>query len=255
MLDDGFEVFPATGNSSSNLNPFSGYIYIFNKGRANAIEYGKTIVDNHILKGNPVEVELYGFNAEVSGNNVLLTWSTLTEMNNYGFEIERKSISQNEENFSPVGFLAGVGTSIIPVVYSFEDRGLGEGTYKYRLKQIAIDEESTDSESIELNIEEVLGISSRNNEYKYKLMQNYPNPFNPETTIEYILPAGGQGYLLVQLKVYDILGQEVTTLVNAEQQPGTHKVTFNASDLTAGVYFYRLSSGGFLETKMMILLN
>ncbi len=86
---------------------------------------------------------------------------------------------------------------------------------------------------------------------KYELQQNYPNPFNPSTTISYSLPHSG----LVQLKVYDLLGREVADLVNEEQAMGNYKVEFNASNLTSGVYLYRLQSSGFTETKKLVLLR
>ena len=85
----------------------------------------------------------------------------------------------------------------------------------------------------------------------FVLSQNYPNPFNPSTTISYSLPQSG----FVQLKVYDMLGREVTTLVNKEQTSGNYKIEFNASNLTSGVYFYRLQSGSFAETKKLIFLR
>ena len=97
---------------------------------------------------------------------------------------------------------------------------------------------------------------------EYSLSQNYPNPFNPSTTIKYQIPTHsgqvvGSGFSLrnVTLKVYDILGREVTTLVNQQQKPGSYEVLFNASNLTSGVYFYRLQSGSFNESRKMILLR
>jgi hypothetical protein len=85
----------------------------------------------------------------------------------------------------------------------------------------------------------------------YKLSQNYPNPFNPSTTIQYNLPVSGK----VVLKIFDVVGREVTTLVNEEQQSGVYKVTFDASKIASGIYFYRLQSGSFISTKKMILLK
>ncbi len=85
----------------------------------------------------------------------------------------------------------------------------------------------------------------------FDLSQNYPNPFNPSTTISYKLSAVGY----VTLKVYDVLGREVETLVNRKQNPGSHTVTFDASKLPSGVYFYRLIAGSFVETKKMVLIK
>ena len=86
---------------------------------------------------------------------------------------------------------------------------------------------------------------------EFILEQNYPNPFNPTTTIEYSIPMAG----LVTIKIFDILGREVTTLVNEEKQRGNHLVKFNASNLSSGIYFYRLQAGNFMSEKKLILLK
>ena len=91
---------------------------------------------------------------------------------------------------------------------------------------------------------------------KYSLSQNYPNPFNPSTVISYTLPSSVKGEMSnVKLVVYDVLGREVATLVNKEQQAGRYEVQFDASNLTSGIYFYKLQSGGFLKTMKMLLLR
>jgi len=94
---------------------------------------------------------------------------------------------------------------------------------------------------------------------KYELYQNFPNPFNPSTTIEYSIPAVGDEYIRptnnVTLKIYDILGEEITTLVNKKQTPGNYEVKFNAGNLSSGIYFYRLKAGNFSKTNKMILLK
>jgi hypothetical protein len=86
---------------------------------------------------------------------------------------------------------------------------------------------------------------------QFSLNQNYPNPFNPSTVISYQLPV----YSNVTLKVYDVLGNEVATLVNEEKPAGSYEVNFTTSSLTSGVYFYQLKSGSYLETKKMILIK
>lgn len=86
---------------------------------------------------------------------------------------------------------------------------------------------------------------------KFNLSQNYPNPFNPSTTINYTIPERGQ----VELKVYDVLGREIATLVKKEQQAGSYEVRFDASKLTSGIYFYKLQSAGFVESRKMVLLK
>ncbi|KAA0244619.1 MAG: T9SS C-terminal target domain-containing protein, partial [Chlorobiota bacterium] len=85
----------------------------------------------------------------------------------------------------------------------------------------------------------------------YELSQNYPNPFNPTTTISYSIKTSGE----VSLKVYDMLGTEVASLVNENQEAGNYSVTFNASNLPSGIYVYALTSGNFVDTKKLILLK
>lgn len=99
----------------------------------------------------------------------------------------------------------------------------------------------------------VTGISPSSNETpkEYKLLQNYPNPFNPSTTISYQIPSQGR----VTLKVYDLLGREVATLVNEELKPGSYGTTWDAAGFASGVYFYRLQSGEFVDIKRLILLR
>ena len=97
---------------------------------------------------------------------------------------------------------------------------------------------------------------AKQNPQKFILSQNYPNPFNPSTTIKYSIPnVETHGHASVQLKVYDVLGREVATLVNEQQSPGNYEVQFDASDLTSGIYFYQLRSGSFIESRKMILLR
>ncbi len=94
---------------------------------------------------------------------------------------------------------------------------------------------------------------------KYSLNQNYPNPFNPNTIIKYTIPtvvdANFASTTSVELKVYDVLGKEVATLVNENKKPGFYEVTFNAPNLNSGVYYYRLTAGEFSSTKKMVLLK
>ncbi|HPN38763.1 MAG TPA: T9SS type A sorting domain-containing protein [Melioribacteraceae bacterium] len=89
------------------------------------------------------------------------------------------------------------------------------------------------------------------NNFHYSLFQNYPNPFNPSTTISFILPTSG----FVSLKVFDSLGKEVTTLINEEKQAGSHSINFDAKNLSSGIYYYKLTTGNFIETKKMVLVR
>jgi hypothetical protein len=195
--------------------------------------YGKIKVDT-LFKVLPVE--LISFTAKLNNKNVLLDWKTATEVNNYGFEIERK-----KDSWVKIGFIEGAGTTNAPKQYSFSDQDILSRKYFYRLKQIDRDGKFEYSMEIEVNT-----VNTPNN---FLLSQNYPNPFNPNTIISYQIPNNG----IVTLKVFDVLGKEVVMLVNESKQAGKYEVNFNASSLSSGVYFYRLQAGSLTEIKKMIL--
>ncbi len=210
------------------------------------LEYdGITSFSEFVLASDnePLPVELISFTANVNDNNVILNWQTATEVNNYGFEIQR---STEKTTWSKIGFVEGNGTSNSPKEYSFTDRVSQSGKYSYRLKQIDIDGSYKYSNVVEVNV---------GSPEKFELGQNYPNPFNPATTIEYSIPNVGEPVQNVQLIIYDVLGREVATLVNGKQEVGHYKVKFDASKLNSGVYFYTLRAGEFVSTKKMILMK
>ncbi len=203
----------------------------------------------------PVPVELNSFVANINGDKVTLTWRTATEVNNYGFEIQRQAVSNENSEWEAIGFVEGAGNSNSPKSYSFTDNVSASGKYSYRLKQIDLDGTFEYSDVVEVNI---------GTPVKFELSQNYPNPFNPTTTISYSIPsviarspamAGTQSIVNVALTVYNALGQKVATLVNKEQAPGNYTVQFDATDLASGVYFYTLHAGKFVATKKMILMK
>jgi hypothetical protein len=186
-----------------------------------------------------VPVELTSFTATSIQNDVTLKWSTATETNNQGFQIERKSDSGS---FEQVGYVAGFGTTTEPKAYSFIDTELNEGNYTYRLKQIDFNGSYEYSE--EVNVDITLPL-------EYALEQNYPNPFNPSTTIKYSIAEDG----FVKLAVYNLLGEEVATIVNNVQKAGRYEVNFNASGLASGVYVYRIEASNFTSVKKLMLLK
>ncbi len=192
----------------------------------------------------PVPVELTSFTANVSGNKIMLEWATATEVNNYGFEIEKQTGSKQSVlgNWEMIGFIEGHGNSNSPKQYSFTDKNLiGGSLFKYRLKQI--DNDGTYEYSDEIEVEIV--------PTEFALYQNYPNPFNPNTQIRYQLPQESK----VIIKIYDILGSEVITLLNEKKEPGIYEVVFNRIKLSSGIYFYRLQAGTYVETKKMMLMK
>ena len=168
-----------------------------------------------------------------------LNWQTETEVNNYGFEVERNSSGNEWEN---IGFVEGQGNSSSPISYSFTDRNAAGGNkLRYRLKQVDFDGEYEYSNEIEVEIVPK----------KFTLYQNYPNPFNPSTKIRYQLPKETK----VTIKIYDILGVEVISLVDEKKESGYYEVELNGIDLSSGTYFYRIIAGDFVEVKKMVLMK
>lgn len=188
-------------------------------------------------------VELTSFSVNFSGDNVVLHWSTKTEVNNYGFEIERGSyLNSHISDWEKVGFVQGHGNSNSPKEYFFTDSPNGGTKFQYRLKQI--DSDGKYAYSGVVNIE--IRVTD-----KYILNQNYPNPFNPSTVVTYSVPAASK----VILTVYNALGQLITTLVNENQEVGNYSVNFNAAGLSSGIYFYKMQSDNFVKINKMLLLK
>jgi hypothetical protein len=196
---------------------------------------------NGIIYEGPLPVELISFSAAVIGSNVKLSWNTATEINNYGFEILRQAQDDND-NWEKIGFINGNGNSNSPKSYSFVDDNVTAGKYSYRLKQIDNDGQFEYSKTIEVD----LGAPK-----KFELSQNYPNPFNPTTTINFNLPEARN----VRLTLYNLLGQEIKTLVNEFKESGVQTIIFNGSELNSGMYIYKIESGSFTQTKKMTLVK
>jgi len=175
----------------------------------------------------PLPIELTSFTIFARKNSVELNWQTATEVNNYGFEIERKysgpaDISNN--SWEKIGFVQGNGNSNSPKYYSFIDKNLLSGYYSYRLKQIDYDGSYTYSDVLKVKVD-----------YKPQILdvKNYPNPFNPITKIYYEIPEDG----FVTLKIYNALGKEIKTLINENKIAGSYEIEFDASGLPTGIYF------------------
>ena len=194
------------------------------------------------LLSGVVPVELSSFTATVNGTNISLNWTTVTETNNRGFEVQRRS---SDNDFVTVGFVNGKGTTTQIQNYSFTESNLPLGNYAYRLKQIDFDGTFEFSNVIEVSV-----VAPR----EFSLEQNFPNPFNPSTMISFSLKTDAD----VSLKVFNLLGQEIATLFNGRLTAGIQQISFNAENLTSGVYFYRIDAKGidgtnFSSTKKMIL--
>jgi len=194
--------------------------------------------------GGIVPVELLSFTAGLNSGIVTLNWVTATETNNKGFEVEQLQNYKitGLQDWETIGFVPGYGTTTETHSYSFEDNNLKQGNYQYRLKQIDFDGSFKYSDIVKVEISAPV---------EFSLEQNFPNPFNPSTSIQYAISSKQ----FVSLKIYDLLGNEITTLVNEEKPIGNYEVEFNATGLPSGIYFYKLQAGDFIQTKKMILMK
>ncbi len=188
-------------------------------------------------------VELSSFNSQVTDNNVTLRWFTGFETNNAFFDIERYMVTEN--TWKNIGRVTGSGTTTSPKEYTYSDRGLQPGVYRYRLKQIDF---NGNFEYHDLSVSVIIS-----NPVTFALEQNYPNPFNPSTKINYRIPESS----VVSLKIYDIRGRMVSTLFdNVRMAAGNYSVSFEGKDLSAGTYIYRLEvNGTVVGIKKMMLIK
>jgi len=189
----------------------------------------------------PLPVELSFFSAIILENGVKLKWRTETEISNYGFEILRST--QNDE-WDVLGFVQGYGNSNSPKNYSFVDENVSSGKYSYRLKQIDTDGQFEYSKVIEVVAGKIPN--------EIVLEQNYPNPFNPTTTIKFAVAETQKA----ELKVFDVLGNEVVSLFNGVAEEGIiYELELNGENLSSGIYFYRLETNSKVENRKMLLLK
>ncbi|HLP17332.1 MAG TPA: T9SS type A sorting domain-containing protein [Bacteroidota bacterium] len=205
-----------------------------------------TVPANHLnlLADPPLPVELVSFTGRNARNIVELTWKTATENSNMGFDIERRA---GQADWAKIGFVKGHGTSNLPATYTYPDKDPIAGTVHYRLKQIDASGNFMYHDAIDV----VVAPPSA-----FALMQNSPNPFNPTTMIRYQVPTSSY----VRITVYDLLGKEIASLVDEQQQPGIYTAVWNGRDargsgVSSGVYMYRLSAGAYSEIRKMNLMK
>lgn len=200
----------------------------------------------------PLPVELSSFAAKMyDQNKVKLNWETQTEVNNYGFDVERTTYPKSPSSeggekvrggWEKIGFVIGNGNSNSSKEYSFVDSNpTGGSKYLYRLKQVDNDGQYEYSDAVEVEVVPT----------EFSLYQNYPNPFNPVTRIRYQLPQESK----VVIKIYNIIGAEVLELLNVKKEAGIYEVEFKAQNLPSGTYIYRIIADNFTQTKKMILLK
>jgi hypothetical protein len=192
------------------------------------------------INGGPIPVKFVSFTANVINKKATLIWKTATEVNNFGFEIERGT---SETPFTRIGFVDGAGNSLSEKEYSFVDELNRSDHYSYRLKQIDFDGSFAYSNTVEVNFEFI--------PTDYSLSQNYPNPFNPSTKISWYSPVDSRQ----TLKIYDAIGNLVTVLVDEYKPAGSYEIEYQAGGLSSGVYYYTLIAGEHSATKKMILMR
>lgn len=208
------------------------------------------LIDSVMLTSPPLPITLSSFTGTIlSQTRVRLDWTTLSEVRNYGFEMQRRSDTLANFQTIPNSFVPGNGTTITPHSYSFIDSIPVAGLCSYRLKIIDLSGGDGYSEPIQVTIPSY--VQSNLYPHRFVLEQNFPNPFNPSTTIRYSL--GNETH--VQLKIFNHLGQEVAMLVNGMQSAGQYGIQFNTKSLASGSYFYRLEAGGLSETRRLLLLK
>jgi photosystem II stability/assembly factor-like uncharacterized protein len=252
VLFAGTDVGVFVKNGSNNWQTFSNglpsvvvtELEIFYGGATNKLRagtYGRGLWETNIDVVLPVQ--LVSFVGSFEGNTAKLEWQTVTETNNYGFNVQR--LNEVKQSFETIGFVAGKGTTLEPQSYSFID---GQPENSYRLEQIDNDGLTSYFGPIMLNPNSV----GDNVPAVFALNQNYPNPFNPSTTISFSLANAGY----TTLKVYNLIGKEVAILFNGNAAAGrNYIVNFDAKNLTSGMYFYKLQSGNNVEVKKLTLVK
>jgi len=230
---DGYESVP---NGSISMIG-SGFSHIWTTTNGDAPNISTPGALNYSQGALPVE--LSSFSASIYRNSVKLNWRTETEVNNYGFDVERKT---NISNWESINFVNGNGNSNSPKDYSYTDESVNNGKYFYRLKQIDNDGAFSYSKLVEADFNSIM---------EFSLTQNYPNPFNPTTTFNVTLPISGN----VKITIYNLLGQEVKTLANEFKESGVYTFNFDAKDLNSGIYLYKLEANGYSQTRKMTLIK
>ncbi len=195
-------------------------------------------------------IQLSYFNGSVTGQGMVdLHWGTLSETNNYGFEVEKSENSPASYQTVPNSFIPGHGTTLEPQHYAYTDVTATPGEWWYRLKQIDLDGTVHYTDGVQVNV--LTDVVEQGLPASTSLLQNYPNPFNPSTTIKFALAQPGQ----TTLRIFDVLGKEVATLVNEMKIGGQHSVEWTPTNLSSGLYYYRLESGGYVAMKKFLLLK
>lgn len=238
-----FTILNSANSTNLTIDPGSLTIGLFST--HNNEDFSGTIIPQTMsspenIVNQPLPVELTTFTSKYLNYKIQLNWVTKTEVNNYGFNVERRI---NDGEWNRIGFVEGHGNSNSPKDYSYIDKDLfaGGSKFQYRLKQVDTDGTFEYSDVVEVEVMPT----------QYELSQNYPNPFNPSTTIRFSLPQASQ----IKIELYNVIGEQVATLADGMYESGYHKIDFNAGSLPSGTYIYRLISESFVQTKKMMILK
>ncbi len=186
----------------------------------------------------PLPITLLNFTVTKQGDNAQLNWSTSSEENNKGFEIQR---STDQSTWTVLNFIAGAGNSQTEKDYQYLDQNLPAGTYYYRLRQVDYDGNSSFSKVVSVTFDGGVAL---------ELKQNQPNPFSNYTSISMVIPKAGR----VQLMLYDQMGRPIQLLMDEEKMPGTYTVSMNKNGLSSGIYYYKMNALGQVIVKKMTIL-
>jgi hypothetical protein len=229
----------------------SGFLSSGAPGGLDLVSVGSASGSISFTVNGPLPVVLSSFAALTApGGTVTLRWKTSSEINNYGFLVERKA--GKDSLFSPLqgSFVAGHGTTLQAQEYQWTDNSEPSPPLSYRLRQINLDGSVHFSESV--SVDYAPAPEPRQVPAVFSLHQNYPNPFNPSTAIEFSVGRSGHA----TLTVFNSLGQSIGTLFNGDADPGRiYEVQFDGRNMASGVYFYRLESGGSVDSKRLLLLR
>ncbi len=200
------------------------------------------------INNQPLPIQLATFQpTSVSSKSVTLSWATLSETNNYGFEVQRSAAKTTGFATIPGSFTKGNGTTTARHTYSYTDAAPTTSQPYYRLRQIDLNNADHYSDVLDVTGVAIAPVIPT----EFAMRQNYPNPFNPTTIVEFDLPKDSH----VTLELYNILGQRVMEILNEVRLAGTQRVQVDASRLASGVYLYRLAAGDKVFMKKMTLIK
>jgi hypothetical protein len=199
----------------------------------------------------PIQLSSFVVTPVPNSNDVKLSWTTATEVNNYGFFVQRSMSGTDGFVDLPNNFVIGHGTTLVPQRYEWIDRNVPTGSCYYRLKQVDLDGTTTFYGPLRIDAATRADVGGNEGPLWFALQQNWPNPFNPTTSIRFTLPRSAG----VLLKVFDLVGREVATLVDEVKPAGSHTVKFDGSGLASGTYVYRIEAGSFVATRKLTLVK